>query len=564
MGKKILLLNHTRMGDLIQTTPLALGLKREYPDCKITALVDSGFIAVAEMMGGVDKVIPLDIRRFLPSGEGSETDLLEIYEYLDQLAKELEKVGFDILINLSHSKFSALLSLLIGAEDMRGYLSSSRGDRLITDPWLTYFSSFLKFRRYNRFNLVDIYMRAGGVTPDGSLRPSLRIPATAMVSVAEKMSQLGVVEEDTVVAIQAGASRADRRWPSSNFARVADHLVQTRKAKIILLGAGSEKKLGDEINSAMETSAIDLVGKTSVEELAGWLKSSNLLITNDTGTMHLATAVNTPITALFLAHARGEETGPYCDNATVMGADIECAPCPHSGQCDHLSCFSYITQEEVIAVCESRLDGKPVPERDGRLFARATVCSTRFHSDGGLDLTPVLKSQLTSEDLFAEIYRDLFITALSHWHNPEKMEAGRGIDYTIFLNRYTGGRSDLKNSIDSAIRGSAKISALALEGISVTSNAVPGIDVNKISDMENRIHATSIAHPSLLPMTEVYRRRVENFTGDNPAILSRQAKTAYLWLSHLSNLFSTAVKTSEKEVTRWCTILNKQETKETL
>ena len=300
---KILILNLTRMGDLIQTSPLVRGLKSKYPDCHITMLANVKFAGIAKFIDGIDRLDVFDVRQFGSTGAG-EVDALAVYEYLDTLVEEMRDRQFDILINLSHSRLSAMLARLIEPKDTRGFSSTACGYRLILDPWIIYFTSFLGFRRYNRFNIVDLYMKSAGVAPGDNTRLNLRPDAEAEQSVDKQMDELGIKADDLLAGIQAGSSREDRRWGAQNFAQVADRLSADLGAKIILLGADTEKELTKEVETAMTTPAINLAGSTSLGQLTQWVKRLNLLVTNDTGTMHIAAAMETPIVALFYPLSR--------------------------------------------------------------------------------------------------------------------------------------------------------------------------------------------------------------------------------------------------------------------
>ncbi len=553
MGGNILVLNHTRMGDLIQTTPLILGLKKKDPQVRITMLANARFAGILEFIDGVDELIELDIRQFAQSAD-EEPNVLEIYEYLDKLTAELKSRRFDTIINLSHSKFSAMLAWLIGAGETRGFLSTPGGERLVHDPWLVYFTSFLAFRKYNRFNIVDLYMRGAGVTPRKN-KVSLTIDEAAIKAVEERQGEIGIKKDEIIVGIQAGASRKDRRWSPENFAKVADHLVANRGARIVLFGAPSEKELGDEVEAAMESKAINLIGATSLRELVGWIKSVDLLVTNDTGTMHIAAAVGTPIVGIFFTHARCEETGPCCEGAFILQAEIDCAPCSHQTKCDHYSCLEYITPKDVIAASETMLDGKDrAPEGVG-LFARARIYFSRFHNDGGIEYAPAKKEPIDRFELFAYLYRPIFNEAIPRWMNPGEINVSHEITAGAaqeLENRFIWPpESDLAGWIERAREGAAKLLALTGESnkLAVTigsSTKLLGVnDLKKMAARLSRLHENlrelSETHDALSPLLAVYRRRVENFEGDDPQTLVNQARMANLWLEQSTRLFVNSI-----------------------
>jgi len=554
MGSKILVLNLTRMGDLIQTTPLIKGLREKEPDCHITLLSNVKFAGILGMVDGIDEVLIFDVRQFGSAG-GEETDALAVYKYLDTLTRDLNSRRFDMVINLSHSKLTAVMAMLTGAPDTRGFVASPEGDRLVGDPWLVYFTSFLMFRRYNRFNLVDMYMRGAGVEPGDSRRLGLIVSDKALSKARQRMEELGVKPDEIIIGIQAGASRADRRWNPKSFAAVADHLSTTRGARIALFGAASEKTLGDEVEAAMTEPAINLIGVTDLEELAGWVKLSNLLVTNDTGTMHIAAAVGTPIVGLFFVHAKCDETGPYTEGSIILEADIACAPCSHSTVCDHYSCLRYVTPEDVIAACESALDGDMAPLEKPGLFGKTKVYRSAFGEDGGVEFEPPLKPELTAHEFFARLYRPLFIEALARWDDPQGMELAdevihNAIDKMSFSFSLPPGH-DIETWTGRALEGGSRLAGLAAESAALAEEIEKGggrIDIKntgeRLASVDVDISVLSGVYEMTAPLVNVYRRRQENFQGADPAGLARQVAKAAEWLKQSTGIYIHAVKTA--------------------
>ncbi|MBF0293303.1 MAG: glycosyltransferase family 9 protein [Nitrospinae bacterium] len=553
MAANILILNLTRMGDLIQTTPLIHGLREQNPDCRITMLANAKFAGILKFVEGVDELVTLDIHQFASKGGEEETDLLKVYEYLDGVGAELKTKKFDQIINLSHSKLSAALSLLLNIPDGRGFLSTPRGSRIIRNPWLVYFTSFLAFRRFNRFNLVDMYVRGADLTPGPSTRLALKPDEAAIVETRAKMEAMGVKDGDILVGFQAGASREDRRWNPRNFAKVGDALAESMNAKIVLFGSASEKKLGDEIELAMTAPVINLMGKTSLPELVAWVKRANLLVTNDTGTMHIGAAVGTPIVALFFVHARCEETGPYCDGAIILQSDISCAPCAHNAPCDHYSCLEYITADDVSAISRSVLRNEPLPLVDTPFFKRVKLYKSRLNPSGGADFVPMKKDPLDKYELFAYLYEPLFATALANWAAPERMKEGAELfepaverlknlfapqtpkDLGVWLNRAGEGAQKLLFIAEETIKLTVKIPTVK------TSKALADI-ADRLGHLDVEIGTIADTHIAVSPLAYVYRRRLENFEGDDPASLARQAHTAAQWLERVSSLFMDGLK----------------------
>src|SRR3989338_5830971 len=418
--KNILILNLTRMGDLLQTTPLIAGLKEKYPDSKITLLANKNFADICNDIPFIDELHTFDIKQFAPKKTGDEPSLLLIYNYLEGLVDEMKEKRFDAVINLSHSKLSAIFTSLLNVPDVRGLTSTSYGHRVIRHPWLNYFCNVIFNRNYNRFNLVDIYMKSGDVQPF-SKRLFLNSSNESEKFADEFLEKNGVSDGDMLIGFQPASSRPDRRWSSDSFAKLGLELVKKYGAKIIIFGVPSEKDVGDEIQSKIDGRAINAAGKTSVRELSALLKRCHLLVTNDTGTMHVAAAVGTKVVALFFAHALVHETGPYGEGHIILQADIPCSPCSHHTNCKNPVCKDYITVEDVLAAVEM-INKSEVRSQKSEVrtfltyhspltthhFLKVTPFYSSFDRDDIIEFLPLVKKTLDISDIAGNAYRAMW------------------------------------------------------------------------------------------------------------------------------------------------------------
>src|SRR5207247_7538000 len=124
-----------------------------------------------------------------------------------------------------------------------------------------------------------------------------------------------------------------KRWPLESFAAVGDRLQQDEATRVVLIGGRDERPVGKQVMRAMQTAPIDLMGQTTLKELIALLRRARLLVTNDSGPMHLAAAVGTPVIALF-GPTDLARTGPYGAGHTVLRTAAPCTPgstrrCPH-------------------------------------------------------------------------------------------------------------------------------------------------------------------------------------------------------------------------------------------
>ena len=122
MARNILILSLTRMGDLIQTTPLIKGLKEQYPDAKITLMVSSDFKDVVSLIPGVDDSIVFNLRQFKELNGCADESWVKIYRYIESELNSIRDNGYDLLVNLSHSRFSALMVHYLKVKMLLGFI----------------------------------------------------------------------------------------------------------------------------------------------------------------------------------------------------------------------------------------------------------------------------------------------------------------------------------------------------------------------------------------------------------------------------------------------------------
>lgn len=129
------------------------------------------------------------------------------------------------------------------------------------------------------------------------------------------------------IALQPGARWANKRWPIEGFVEVARQLAgEITDARFAILGGGGDKPLGEALAGALPDCSLDLTGQTSLPEMVEWLRLCELMITNDTGPMHVAAALGKPMVALF-GPTEARRTGPYGMLDQVVRHSLPCAPC---------------------------------------------------------------------------------------------------------------------------------------------------------------------------------------------------------------------------------------------
>ncbi|GAB4361434.1 MAG: glycosyltransferase family 9 protein [Deltaproteobacteria bacterium] len=411
-----LLLNLTRMGDLIQSTPLAVGLSRRKESGPVVACVDRAFLPAARLMDGVDEIVPIDLYGIAETLRRPGTGWAGTIRAAEESLAPLLTRRFRMAINLTHTDTSAILMYLVDAPDRRGIQISPDGHRIVRHPWMMFFLNYAINKQFTPFNLVDLYSLGGDVPVHRDPIPlSLRVPPEADRKAAERLLPLAG-GSGPVVAIQAGASDPHKMWHPSSFVRVCRSLRDAVGARFLFLGGPGERELAARIRELSDSpGSLLLAGETSLDELAAILKRADLMITNDTGPMHLAAAVGTPVISLAIGPVYYSNTSPYGEGHIVFQPVPPCAPCSFAVRCTDPACKNMVSADAVASVAVRRLRGEEIPPRsipDGPLFAGCEVYRSVRGEDGLLDYLPLLDRPQTRVGRIQRAYRGVWVDSL--------------------------------------------------------------------------------------------------------------------------------------------------------
>ncbi len=179
--------------------------------------------------------------------------------------------------------------------------------------------------------------------------------ASQAASFAQKWPQDG----SRWIAIAPGARWDNKRWPVEHFAKAIQRLLAyDMRLRIVILGSRDDVVRGAALAGMDTTRCLDLTGQTTLPEMIEWVRRSDLLISNDTGTIHVAAALQKPVVALF-GPTDPAQTGPYGQQHQVLRTVLPCAPCM-KGRCSYelpVECLRAITPERVATEALRRLSG---------------------------------------------------------------------------------------------------------------------------------------------------------------------------------------------------------------
>ncbi|MFN7138203.1 MAG: glycosyltransferase family 9 protein, partial [Limisphaerales bacterium] len=185
-------------------------------------------------------------------------------------------------------------------------------------------------------------------------RPFVWLPVNDYAQAIVKEQQGG---RNRYILLNPGARWVNKRWPAEYFALLAQKIAATYpEITIVITGAKNEAYLGEQIKAAVPDRCLDLTGKTSLVEMVEWIRGGLLMVTNDTGPMHIAAAVGTPVISLF-GPTDADRTGPYGQSHNAIRVSLPCAPCMKD-RCEnpnYLECLTRISPERVLEEIHSRL-----------------------------------------------------------------------------------------------------------------------------------------------------------------------------------------------------------------
>jgi ADP-heptose:LPS heptosyltransferase len=357
----IVLQNLTRFGDLLQSQPAVSELAAAGNVVSLACL--ENFAGAAGLLADVSDVFPLPGAKFLAGLDADwKLALAAVADFADTVAARARP---DRVVNLTAALSARLLARRLCGEAVGGFTLDPFGYRHESNLWASFLEASSTRRELCPFNVVDVFRKAAGVG-QGPGRFALRRPdAAAQAEAAALFAGAGHGGDLLVVGFQLGASAAARQWPVEHFARLAARLHEKRGILAAVVGAAAEKPLAARFRELFDGPCLDLVGATSLPTLGAAVARLGLLVTNDTGTLHLASGLGVPSVALFLATAQPFDTGPYLEGCLCLEPDMPCHPCSFREACPRShACLEAIDPE---AVAEAVLAWS----RDGRFPAGA-------------------------------------------------------------------------------------------------------------------------------------------------------------------------------------------------
>jgi heptosyltransferase-2 len=336
------------VGDAVMTVPALRELRRLFPDAHITLATRSwadGLFADAEFLDDL----------LIHEGSGLRSVVYQVRSW--------QKGGFDLAVLFPNSLESALVASLARVPARIGYAADGR-QRLLTHPLVLPEWRSSRHEVFYYLNIISELERLIGrdrlsqslhdVQPDASMQLSEKRKSEARQFLRFK----GVRDGRPLIALCPGSinSRA-KRWPAERYAALGDRFVSELGAEVLLIGSAAESEVSFEVSRQMENQPVMLTGETDLAQLVGILGVVDLLVTNDTGPAHIASALERPTLVIF-GPTNPLTTRPFSSAGEIVRHPPDCAPCMlRDCPIDH-RCMTAISPDEVFERAQAMLAGK--------------------------------------------------------------------------------------------------------------------------------------------------------------------------------------------------------------
>jgi len=338
--KRILVVRTDRIGDVLLSTPVIKALRDRYPHAYIAVMVSPYAKDIVDDNPYLDEVIIYD-----KDGKHKK------WHCSVKFALNLKKKKFNLAVILHPTNRVHLVTFFAGIKRRIGY--ERKLGFLLTERIKHAKQLGQKHELEYSLDLV----RYLGITPqDKSIFMPIRTESEKWVE--ELLKQENIKETDKLLAIHPGASCPSKIWPSERFAEAADKLTEKYGFKIVVIAGPRDMRIAEMVISHMCTPTINLAGKTSVSQLASVLKRCQLFISNDSGPVHIASAVGTPVISIFGRNQKGlspTRWGPVGEKDKIIHKEVGCIECLAHNCVKEFACLKAISVDDVVSVADEIL-----------------------------------------------------------------------------------------------------------------------------------------------------------------------------------------------------------------
>ncbi len=330
---RILILKMSCIGDVVMAMPVATALKRAFRDVWIAWAAQPPAAEILIGHPAIDEVVEVP-----PKPGDRWPHAVWVREWL-RLAPSLRKRRFDVAMDMQGHLKAALLGVIARVPKRLGFADEHREfNRWLNNIPVDGMDTHVVERHLQMANALG----AKPYPVDFALQPSVQV----QTHIDEIFESEGLLQEPPV-ALLPFASETHKRWPAERFAQLAARLTR-HGLRCVIVGGKGDVPAAREIVDAAGDGVISLAGRTKLRQLAALLQRCRLVIGNDTGPLHIAAAVGTPVLGLY-GPTDPAKVGPYGWIDRVLWHRQPCGPCGHRPTCRDCACMNAISVDEVVA-----------------------------------------------------------------------------------------------------------------------------------------------------------------------------------------------------------------------
>lgn len=340
----ILVVKLSAIGDVIHTLPAVLALRRRYPKAHLTWVVETAASDLVLGHPAVDRVLVSRRKEWIAAFRNGP-DRMTAFREAAAFVARLRDRRYDLVIDFQQLLKSAMIVVLAGGRVRTGF---DRGMEHMEESHLALNRRIppvsMEIHALRRYLLL---VETLGTPPD-EVEYGLPVDPVAEAAVGRLLSAERVGDGRPLVAVNPMAQWPTKLWDEDRFGQAADEIRDRFGVHVVFTGGPGDRAVTGRIRSRMRGPSADLTGRTRLRELAALYRRCACLVTTDTGPMHLAAAVGTPVAALFGPTAPWR-TGPFGEGHHVLRGEAPCAPCfKRSCRRGDRKCMSDISVERVV------------------------------------------------------------------------------------------------------------------------------------------------------------------------------------------------------------------------
>jgi heptosyltransferase-1 len=333
-AQRIALIKPSALGDIIHSLPVLTALRHRFPDAHITWVVNRAYEPLLHGHPDLDATMPFD-RGMARSG------WLATVRGYTSFFRQLRRLHFDLVIDLQCLLRSGLMSVATGAPRRVG-LSSAREGAL----W--FYTDVIPGAELDRLHAVDRYWLVAEALGVGHLPKVFRFPDHRTERAWAEGSLRGYPRPWLFLGV--GSRWMTKRWPTEHFAALTRQAQAHFGGTVIFIGGGDEAALSATTATQLTGPTCDLTGRTTLPQLTALLSLADVLVTNDTGPLHLAAALGRPVVAPYTCTS-ARLTGPYGALANAVETRVWCQG-SYRKHCNRLECMAELTPDRLWPVLQ--------------------------------------------------------------------------------------------------------------------------------------------------------------------------------------------------------------------